>query len=214
MTRTSRPGRRPARLSLDVAVRDALAMRRGSRKQALELYDRSEELAREITAPSDAISGVVANLLQELGDYDEAADVAITEEAKRILMFTFLRGYAWRLASDVAVDVPMPDGDASDPGACLLGLMDLGHDDAWFFRHAFPQGDNVWFRLAVPFHSLTVAMLHEDDHDAPIWPMEVIDDLLRTGYLGGHVDQWFHLEPAGLRRTAPPRSPTPRPTGS
>jgi hypothetical protein len=167
-------------------------MRGGSRKRALKLHDRSEELLRDISGPSAPIAEVVASLMQELGDYDEDAGEVITEEAKAALMLAFLRGYTLRLACEVAIEVPMPD---DDPGACVVGLMELVHDDAWFFQHAFPPGDDIWFRLAVPFHSLTVAMIHEHDRDAPIWPMDVVDDLLRTGYLAAHVDACFDLKP-------------------
>jgi len=38
-------------------------------------------------------------------------------------------------------------------------------------------------------------MLLEDQPEGPVLPAEVIDHMVRGGYLGGHVDEWFDLSP-------------------
>lgn len=38
-------------------------------------------------------------------------------------------------------------------------------------------------------------MLLEDQPEGPVFPSEVMDQMIRGGYMGGHVDEWFDLRP-------------------
>jgi hypothetical protein len=116
----------------------------------------------------------------------------ITEAAKDVLRFSFLRGYTLRRASDQPIDVPMPD---EDPTTSAVLLMNQVSDDGWFYGRAFPQGPKVWERLASAFAQVANAMLLEDQPEGPVFPAEVIDHMVRGGYMGGHVDEWFDLRP-------------------
>jgi hypothetical protein len=109
-----------------------------------------------------------------------------------VLKFTFMRGYTLRLASDQPIEAPML---AEDPTACTLRLIEQAPDDEWFYGQAFPPGRTVWERLTQTFVQAANSMLLEEQPDGPIFPSEVIDHVLRAGYMGGHVDEWFQLRP-------------------
>lgn len=164
----------------------------GSRRTALKLHERADELLRELGASSAPVTDSIMGLLDAMGDYDEDAGEVITEAAKDIIKFTFMRGYTLRLASDRPIEVPMPD---EDPSVCASKFMARADDDAWFYGEAFPQGPKVWERLVQSFAPVANAMLLEEQPDGPIFPSEVIDHVLRAGYMGGHVDEWFQLRP-------------------
>jgi hypothetical protein len=164
----------------------------GSRRTALKLHDRADELLRHIAAPSAPVSDAVTELIDSMGDYDEDAGEVITEAAKQVLVFTFMRGYTLRLASEQPIEVPLPD---EDPTACVLELMAPAVDDTWFYAHAFPQGPKVWEKLTQAFAPVANSMLLEDQPDGPIFPTEVIDQMLRAGYMGAQVDEGFQLRP-------------------
>lgn len=164
----------------------------GSRRAALKLQDRADELLREIAAPSAPVTEASVELIDAMGDFDEDAGEVITEAAKDVLKFSFMRGYTLRLASDQPIDVPMPDGD---PTTSVVLLMNEVSDDGWFYARAFPQGPKVWERLASASAQVANAMLLEDQPEGPVFPAEVIDQVVRGGYLGGHVDEWFDLRP-------------------
>lgn len=134
----------------------------------------------------------ITDILEAIGDYDDGADEVITPSAKRILMFSFMRGYALRLASDRAIEVVVEN---DDPEIAAIELMNQASDDDWFYHRAFPQGRRVWEPPATAFAEVANAMLLEDQPDGPIFPPEVIDHMVRSGYMGGHVDEWFGLRP-------------------
>ena len=102
----------------------------GSRRAALKLHDRADELLREIAAPSAPVTDAIMELIDAMGDYDEDAGEVITEAAKDVLKFSFLRGYTLRLASHQPIEVPMPD---EDPTTCVVLLMNQVSDDDWFY---------------------------------------------------------------------------------
>ena len=164
-----------------------------SRRRALKLHDRAEELLSEIGAPSAPLTDAVMEFMAAVGDYDEGADEVITESAKSALMLSVMRGYTLRMASQEPLHFELP---AEDPGGCLFSLAKVAFDDAWFFSAAFPQGSKVWQRLCGPYGRVVNAILLEDQPEGPIWPDEVIDDTVRIGYLACCVDEWFDLKPA------------------
>lgn len=61
---------------------------------------------------------------------------------------------------------------------------------------AFPQGAKVWRRLSWPFAQVANAMLLEIQPDGPTWPAEVVDQVVRIGYIACCIDEWFDLRPA------------------
>jgi hypothetical protein len=164
-----------------------------SGRKALRFHEKSDELLAQMSAPSPALSAAVMDFMEEMGDYDGDAGEVITEDAKGVLMFTFMRGYTLRLASALPIEVPIPDD--YEPAEALLELSEQASDDRWFFSVAFPEGRKTWEKLTKVFHGTTVKMLREDNPTGPTWPRKVIDDMLRMGYMGGHVDQWFDLPP-------------------
>jgi hypothetical protein len=169
-----------------------------TRRTALKLHDRADQLLHELSAPSAPVTEAIIDLLDAVGDYDQDAGEPITEPAKQILRFTFMRGYALRLASDRPVEVEMPD---DYPESCATILFADAPEDDWFFSVAFPQGAKVWEVLTDAFTRVAKSMLLEDEPDSAVWPREVIDHVLRCGYAGACVDEWFQLEP--MYRTQP-----------
>jgi hypothetical protein len=163
-----------------------------TRREALKLHDRAEEVLRELAAPSAPTTNALMEVLDAIGDYDEDAGEVITDAAKQVIMFSFMRGYCVRLASNRPIEVSMPDGD---PEAAAVMLIAEIRDDAWFFSRVFPQGRKVWDRITIPFATVANQMLLEEQPDGPTFPVEAIDDMLRAGYIAGHVDEWFGLRP-------------------
>jgi hypothetical protein len=45
----------------------------GSRRAALKLHDRADELLREIAAPSAPVADAIVELIDAMGDFDEDA---------------------------------------------------------------------------------------------------------------------------------------------
>lgn len=164
-----------------------------SSRVALKLHDRADVFLRDVVAPSAPVAEAVMEFFDALGDYDEDAGLDITEAAKGVLMFSVMRGYTLRMASQEPLHLELPD---EPPGDCLGALLVESFRDEWFFGVAFPQGAKVWRRLQGPFASVANRMLLETDPSSATWPGEVIDDVLRVGYVACCVDEWFRLEPA------------------
>jgi hypothetical protein len=163
---------------------------------ALKLHERADEHLHEVGAPSTPVADKVVEFLDAMGDYDEDADLIISDAARSVLTFTVMRGYALRMASQEPLHFEMPE---EQPGDCLISLASIAlDDDAWFFSSAFPQGAAVWERLTVAFAAVAERILLANQPDGPTWPGKVIDDTLRLGYMARCVDEWFSLTPAYL----------------